>query len=75
MTAFQIGDQVRLKSGGPVMTVSGTVTTQGTYQCRWFDTSHAAASFAEYFHPDTLHKFEEPDADAIRKKIGLTGTN
>jgi len=71
MAAFQIGDLVRLKSGGPVMTVSGKVTAHGTYPCKWFDMTHSALPFSEVFHADTLHKFEEPDAGLIREKLGL----
>ncbi|MGL6151952.1 MAG: YodC family protein, partial [Aeromonas sobria] len=54
MAAFQIGEQVCLKSGGPVMTIAGSLTGHGTYHCRWFDQTHAAMPFSEYFHSDTL---------------------
>jgi uncharacterized protein YodC (DUF2158 family) len=33
---FEVGQTVRLKSGGPLMTVSLDYAT-GTYQCTWFD--------------------------------------
>ena len=34
---FAIGDSVKLKSGGPVMTVDGyAVFDEGTVICKWF---------------------------------------
>ena len=34
---FQVGTIVKLKSGGPDMTVKGAVTTSGTtLRCQWF---------------------------------------
>jgi uncharacterized protein YodC (DUF2158 family) len=37
--AFKVGDVVRLKSGGPKMTVTavGTGGFQGIVACQWFD--------------------------------------
>ena len=32
---FNLGDQVQLKSGGPIMTVE-KVTSHGTVTCSWF---------------------------------------
>jgi uncharacterized protein YodC (DUF2158 family) len=43
MTDFKIGDTVRLKSGGPLMTISGKGTDNAGYNsddyklCEWFD--------------------------------------
>jgi uncharacterized protein YodC (DUF2158 family) len=36
---FKVGDVVRLKSGGPSMTVTGVGDSMGTptVWCRWFD--------------------------------------
>lgn len=67
MAAFQIGEQVCLKSGGPVMTIAGSLTGHGTYQCRWFDQTHAAMPFSEYFHADTLEAFvpDQPQSYSI----------
>jgi uncharacterized protein YodC (DUF2158 family) len=37
MPKFKCGDAVRLKSGGPRMTISGENTvTPGQYFCKWF---------------------------------------
>lgn len=38
--SFQIGDVVKLKGGGPLMTVTGTSTGPGRpplFTCNWFD--------------------------------------
>ncbi|WP_323892234.1 YodC family protein [Aeromonas veronii] len=34
MVTFNVGDVVRLKSGGPMMTITGTL--YGNYVCTWF---------------------------------------
>lgn len=34
--AFQIGDIVKLKSGGPDMTVQRLTDAYGQYTCQWF---------------------------------------
>jgi uncharacterized protein YodC (DUF2158 family) len=36
MAAFAIGTTVRLKSGGPLMTVESGVDNMGTQICIWF---------------------------------------
>lgn len=47
---FKLGDTVRLKSGGPVMTVNGYVEAQ-KLQCAWFvETENKYGLFA----PDAL---------------------
>lgn len=38
MSEFKEGDTVRLKSGGPIMTVTGK-QTDGSYWCIWFNQS------------------------------------
>jgi uncharacterized protein YodC (DUF2158 family) len=35
---FKVGDTVRLKSGGPLMTVT-SIQPDGTVWCEWFDKS------------------------------------
>ncbi len=34
---FDIGDVVRLKSGGPKMTILGTDGAPDVFACKWFD--------------------------------------
>ncbi|MEZ8577912.1 YodC family protein [Vibrio splendidus] len=36
---FQVGNQVQLASGGPVMTVSAIIDGTTT-ECQWFDGNH-----------------------------------
>jgi uncharacterized protein YodC (DUF2158 family) len=43
MAQFKPGDTVRLKSGGPLMTIH-TVRTDGTAWCEWFDKNGKAES-------------------------------
>ena len=54
---FKKGDQVVLKSGGPVMTVEGYELNK--YQCTWFDgVKHQSAFFVE-------EALEAPKAAAV----------
>jgi uncharacterized protein YodC (DUF2158 family) len=60
MSDFNIGDVVKLKSGGPSMTVhdSGDYSPAGSNPgllCVWFD---GAKKFEEVFHPRVLEKNE-----------------
>lgn len=50
--SFQIGDSVRLRSGGPLMTVTG-VTDGGWLICTWFKERHVETSS---FPPPALEK-------------------
>ena len=63
-TTFSVGDTVRLKSGGPTMTV--TVVSQANandsasswVECSWFsDENGQAAPKSVQFHPDALTPF------------------
>jgi len=62
---FVLGDQVRLKSGGPVMAVnnfdktlnlSGPSYFNGRVDCSWFDSKGDLKSAR--FHQDALEKVE-----------------
>jgi len=48
---FQVGDVVRLKSGGPLMTVQ-QATYADNIMCTWFGENNRRMS--EGFHPRTL---------------------
>ena len=51
MAAFAPGDTVRLKSGGPLMTVS-TIDSLGKIWCEWLDAKGTQQS--QSFEPDNL---------------------
>jgi len=56
---FKPGDQVQLKSGGPVMTVVGdSDTTQGDVLCRWFDDKNVVQEHT--FTDPELKTYERP---------------
>lgn len=44
MAEFKEGDVVQLKSGGPLMTISGESDTPGYYLCTWFDDKNEVTS-------------------------------
>lgn len=50
--AWSIGDEVQLKSGGPIMTVFAL--TEAGVECRWFSDSELRG---ETFPPGTLKAF------------------
>ena len=58
MAGFNIGDVVRLKSGGPSMTVTTPVTRDDASYCfcMWFDTAHQAQPLSGQFKIDALEK-------------------
>lgn len=51
---FRTGDTVRLRSGGPDMTVNGRCGPYGEVECDWFDKD--GMPHDGYFHPETLDK-------------------
>ena len=55
---FKIGDVLRLKSGGPRMTV-GEMDTDGTCRCEWFDKNHAFNH--DIFKAKMLNKVEDEE--------------
>jgi uncharacterized protein YodC (DUF2158 family) len=54
---FKKGDVVQLKSGGPRMTIDGTVGTD-KFICKWF---HDNKVLSETFASDALEIYEELD--------------
>lgn len=60
---FEIGDVVRLKSGGPRMTVVDQSMDQSmnSFQCAWFD---GAELKAEWFRTEIIEKSTAPDLSA-----------
>ena len=64
--AFQVGSEVRLKSGGPVMTVEGPVTDvvgnpTGDLHCTWFDSKRVVQS--DVFHPEMLEDASDKEGE------------
>ena len=55
---FQIGQTVRLKSDGPLMTVNFIDESNNQIQCVWFENG---SKKMDTFHPDTI----EPDDDTV----------
>ncbi len=55
---FNIGDVVRLKSGGPCMTVTIPANRDDANSCYcvWFDLEHRAEPFGQSFKIETLTK-------------------
>jgi uncharacterized protein YodC (DUF2158 family) len=53
---FQVGDRVKLKSGGPVMTYSGDTST-GEAICIWFD---KAIKLTDTFPHAVLQRYQPP---------------
>lgn len=61
--AFKVGDPVRLKAGGPEMTVE-KVNSNGIY-CAWFDRDHNL--HRKYFVAETLERGGDVVDDSIKK--------
>lgn len=53
---FKVGDEVQLKSGGPVMTVTNIGTA--SLQCTWFKDDEVKR---EAFPEEALEAYEAPD--------------
>ncbi|WP_188048742.1 YodC family protein [Flavobacterium sp. GP15] len=63
---FKIGDTVRLKSGGPLMTINnnideiqyeGPAIFYGEVECKWFDNKNTICK--EIFKQDALEESED----------------
>jgi uncharacterized protein YodC (DUF2158 family) len=61
---FQVGEVVRLKSGGPAMTViaTGARAEPGVIECAWFDRDQACATAS--FPPRALERLTLPQPAA-----------
>ena len=68
--AFNPGDTVRLKSGGPVMTVVEFASFSGSegYRCRWFDDKHKLTE--DVFTEAELERYVRPTGGSVR--LGTT---
>jgi uncharacterized protein YodC (DUF2158 family) len=60
MNSFKKGDTVRLKSGGPLMTVVAEVDDYGSYgsgvKCQWFDGKRREEAI---FDPESIVKSDD----------------
>ena len=68
---FQPGDLVRLKSGGPVMTIEQVgkraMTEEDAVWCTWFEkVGNRQVVQRETFPPITLEKTEKPGLGVVR---------
>ena len=59
---FKIGDVVRLKSGGPLMTITAEEDEKGFVHATWFDASGRRSKPEEgFFDADALVKHQPDD--------------
>ncbi len=66
MRVYALGEIVRLKSGGPNMTVASVKTEpHKIYSCTWFDSDNKYNSFDFY-----SHEIESKNSDPIGFKKG-----
>ena len=64
---FKAGDLVRLKSGGPKMTVTSTRRDDGNVAVTWFPTEQERNAAQAVFLPETL---EDADTRHITINVG-----
>src|SRR5262249_18880955 len=71
--SFKVGDTVKLKSGGPDMTVTRIGTSGGETMvwCAWFEGTKDAYAL---FQPETLRATSEPDAAPSKPEQALKPT-
>lgn len=58
---FNVGDVVKLKSGGPIMTIGETGRSDSVF-CVWFINNESGSVSSYSFKPDTLELYVEPEA-------------
>jgi uncharacterized protein YodC (DUF2158 family) len=68
---FEIGDVVKLRSGGPKMTVHGLVS-DGDVVCQWFEGNEV---HEENFPKDALQRHEQVEGVGIRREDGVLMIN
>ncbi|MBZ6383081.1 MULTISPECIES: YodC family protein [Sphingomonas] len=56
MSEYNVGDCVRLKSGGPEMTIWGKDAGSGELLCQWFEESKLHNFI---FRPDVLYSIDD----------------
>jgi uncharacterized protein YodC (DUF2158 family) len=59
MARFEVGDVVRLRSGGPKMTIQEVIEIGGNIRCQWFVQGEVRTSV---FHPRSLQKMAWDEA-------------
>ena len=70
MSEFNEGDVVRLKSGGPPMTIT-EIDATGECYCRWFD---GTKPMSDRFKPSSLKKDQGPSIGAVKEgRSRITG--
>ncbi|WP_373425364.1 YodC family protein [Variovorax boronicumulans] len=58
--AMQVGETVQLKSGGPIMTITGS-GGDGSLQCMWFPEGSTAQASVGYFPATALQAARVPN--------------
>jgi uncharacterized protein YodC (DUF2158 family) len=58
MAQFEVGDVVRLRSGGPKMTVQEVIEIGGNIRCQWFVQGEVRTAV---FHPRSLDRLAWDD--------------
>jgi uncharacterized protein YodC (DUF2158 family) len=69
MQEVKVGDQVRLLSGGPTMTVYG-FTEEGTVACCWFASETAPALSLANLLKEILVEATTPATESSRRRSG-----
>lgn len=62
---MQAGDLVKLKSGGPIMTVRSV--HENNIECEWFDKENTSKPNSYNFLKDSLHIHVPPTKEQISK--------
>jgi uncharacterized protein YodC (DUF2158 family) len=68
MEAFKKGDVVRLKSGGPNMTIQDTAAMGLGLICQWFDGNKV---IRDHFNPESLKLVDEKDPESSGPSVSI----